>query len=86
MLYTLNNTYRISPFERLLSNECLLSMERRVKRGHYDRLPSKQLHVRLKKRTTPAVDFLINIYLIFLKLPRINIDPDQNCIAHRVKK
>ena len=28
--------YRISPFERLLSNDRLASKEHRVKRGHYD--------------------------------------------------
>ena len=33
--------YRISLFERPLSNDRLVSEERRVKRGHYDGLLSK---------------------------------------------
>ena len=36
-----NVQYRISPFECLLSNDPAVSKQRRVKRGHYDRLPSK---------------------------------------------
>ena len=42
--------------------------------------------LRFQKCKTPATDFHINIYLIFLKHPCTNVDPDQNCTAHRVKK
>ena len=38
--------YRISPFERRLSNERLVLNEHRVKRGHYDHRHSKKMNLK----------------------------------------